>query len=170
MRSNTSGRSPPKRTKMETSLQHCTNTKPRRFRPWPRYVPPTTGWVFGKNSNGRSSRPKIWFVTRHSLPPMLQSRKAKKLPTTITTTTTTTTTTKEFFDVIVPNGVVPGQTFKIRAKGQEYFVECPPNVTSGQRIRVPIILRNDHNNNNNYMRRPASLSPVRLHTNLQPYV
>eukprot|EP00531_Pseudo-nitzschia_arenysensis_P014478 CAMPEP_0116130828 /NCGR_PEP_ID=MMETSP0329-20121206/8683_1 /TAXON_ID=697910 /ORGANISM="Pseudo-nitzschia arenysensis, Strain B593" /LENGTH=626 /DNA_ID=CAMNT_0003625223 /DNA_START=81 /DNA_END=1961 /DNA_ORIENTATION=- len=93
------------------------------------------------------------------------------------------TTRKEFYDVTVPHGVVPGQTFKINAKGQNYFVTCPPNVAPGQKVRVPIMVRvydeltHNYNNNysnsnydNGYPRRQASLSPVRLHSNLQPYV
>lgn len=80
------------------------------------------------------------------------------------------TTHKEHFDVIVPSGVLPGHKFKIMAKGQEYLVTCPPNVVTGQTIRVPVIANSNISDGYNNGLRQTSLSPVRLHNNLQPYV
>jgi hypothetical protein len=42
------------------------------------------------------------------------------------------------FEVVVPPGVRPNQSFALKANGQRVLVTCPPNVRSGQKIRFQI--------------------------------
>jgi E3 ubiquitin-protein ligase NEDD4 len=44
----------------------------------------------------------------------------------------------QIFEVAVPYGVVPGQSFALIANGQRVLVTCPPNVSPGQRIRFQL--------------------------------
>ena len=44
----------------------------------------------------------------------------------------------QMFEVVVPPGVKPQQSFAIKANGQRVLVTCPPNVRSGQKIRFQI--------------------------------
>ena len=44
----------------------------------------------------------------------------------------------QMFEVVVPPGVQPNQSFAIKANGQRVLVTCPPNVRSGQKIRFQI--------------------------------
>ena len=46
--------------------------------------------------------------------------------------------TMRMFEVTVPAGVRPGQPFTLIANGQRVLVTCPPNVSSGQRIRFQL--------------------------------
>ena len=43
--------------------------------------------------------------------------------------------TTQLFEVVVPQGVRPGQPFALSAGGQRVLVTCPPNAGPGQRIR-----------------------------------
>lgn len=44
----------------------------------------------------------------------------------------------QMFEVAVPEGVRPGQTFALIASGQRVMVTCPPNVRPGQKIRFQL--------------------------------
>jgi HECT-domain (ubiquitin-transferase) len=44
----------------------------------------------------------------------------------------------QMFEVIVPPGVTPNQSFALKANGQRVLVTCPPNVNAGQKIRFQI--------------------------------
>eukprot|EP01035_Chromulina_nebulosa_P020157 gene20157-26170_t len=44
----------------------------------------------------------------------------------------------QMFEVIVPEGVKPGQPFALIANNQRVMVTCPPNVKSGQKIRFQL--------------------------------
>ena len=44
-------------------------------------------------------------------------------------------TSMQMFEVIVPNGVRPGQSFSLLANGQRVLVTCPPNIRPGQAVR-----------------------------------
>jgi hypothetical protein len=44
----------------------------------------------------------------------------------------------QMFEVTVPEGVRPGQTFALIANGQRVMVSCPPNVRPGQKIRFQL--------------------------------
>ncbi|CAB9507232.1 Probable E3 ubiquitin-protein ligase hulA [Seminavis robusta] len=44
----------------------------------------------------------------------------------------------QMFEVVVPPGVSPNQSFALKANGQRVLVTCPPNVRSGQKIRFQI--------------------------------
>lgn len=48
----------------------------------------------------------------------------------------------QMFEVLVPEGVRPGQPFALIAQGQRVMVTCPPNVSPGQKIRfqLPVVL------------------------------
>jgi len=84
----------------------------------------------------------------------------------------------QYFDVIVPQGVLPGSRFKVRANGKEFVVTCPANVGPGQKIRVPVSTssanRNRPSSQTTYdtTSRPNNISPVRTYNtaNFQPYV
>jgi E3 ubiquitin-protein ligase NEDD4 len=41
----------------------------------------------------------------------------------------------QMFEVIVPSGVQPGQSFSLLANGQRVLVTCPPNIRPGQAVR-----------------------------------
>ena len=65
----------------------------------------------------------------------------------------------QMFEVVVPPGVKPNQSFALKANGQRVLVTCPPNVRSGQKIRfqIPVTqtmvshiqLNYDNSDNNN---------------------
>jgi len=58
---------------------------------------------------------------------------------------------QEFVSVVVPAGVSPGGKFRIRAKGREFVVTCPPNAWPGQTVRVPVpISRGRYSSANHY--------------------
>lgn len=44
----------------------------------------------------------------------------------------------QMFEVTVPDGVRPGDSFALVAGGQKVMVTCPPNVRSGQKIRFQL--------------------------------
>lgn len=44
----------------------------------------------------------------------------------------------QMFEVCVPEGVSPGESFALVAGGQKVMVTCPPNVKSGQKIRFQL--------------------------------
>ena len=49
--------------------------------------------------------------------------------------TTSSSTSMQMFEVIVPAGVMPGQSFSLLANGQRVLVTCPPNILPGQAVR-----------------------------------
>lgn len=51
----------------------------------------------------------------------------------------------QMFEVVVPPGVRPNQSFSLLANGQRVLVTCPPNVRPGQKVRfqLPIGSPND---------------------------
>ncbi|CAM9274334.1 unnamed protein product [Ectocarpus fasciculatus] len=44
----------------------------------------------------------------------------------------------QMFEVCVPDGVSPGESFALLAGGQKVMVTCPPNVKAGQKIRFQL--------------------------------
>ncbi len=60
-------------------------------------------------------------------------------------TSTTTSPHHQMFEVVVPEGVRPGNPFALMANGQKVMVTCPTNVKPGQKIRfqLPIQLSNE---------------------------
>ena len=50
----------------------------------------------------------------------------------------------QMFEVIVPSGVLPGQSFSLLANGQRVLVTCPPGIRPGQAVRfnLPIADKN----------------------------
>ena len=58
---------------------------------------------------------------------------------------TSTQPNHQMFEVVVPEGVRPGNPFALMANGQKVMVTCPPNVNPGQKIRfqLPIQLSNE---------------------------
>jgi len=49
--------------------------------------------------------------------------------------TTSSSTSMQMFEVIVPAGVMPGQSFSLLANSQRVLVTCPPNIRPGQAVR-----------------------------------
>lgn len=47
----------------------------------------------------------------------------------------------QMFEVSVPEGVAPGESFALVAGGQKVMVTCPPNVRAGQKIRFQLPLQ-----------------------------
>jgi hypothetical protein len=60
------------------------------------------------------------------------------LPTPQERTTTQAAPNHQMFEVIVPDGVKPGQTFALLANSQRVMVTCPPTVKPGQKIRFQL--------------------------------
>ncbi len=48
---------------------------------------------------------------------------------------TSSSTSMQMFEVIVPAGVLPGQSFSLLANGQRVLVTCPRNIRPGQAVR-----------------------------------
>ena len=46
----------------------------------------------------------------------------------------------QVFEVAVPAGVSPGQTFTLFANGQPVLITCPPNVSPGQKTRFQLLV------------------------------
>lgn len=64
----------------------------------------------------------------------------------------------QMFEVVIPMGVTDGQPFTLTAGGQRVLVTCPPNTTSGQRIRFQLPIPNGNssatsNTSDNYGRK-----------------
>ena len=51
--------------------------------------------------------------------------------------------TERYFWVVIPDGVKPGDRFRIRVRGRDYVITCPPNVEPGQKIRMPVAVDDD---------------------------
>lgn len=68
-------------------------------------------------------------------------------PSTSPHSSLTQTPLMQMFEVIVPNGVSPGQSFSLLANGQRVLVTCPPGIRPGQAVRfnLPIADRNQQN-------------------------
>lgn len=47
----------------------------------------------------------------------------------------------QMFEVIVPPGVQPGESFGLLANGQRVLVTCPPNIRPGQKVRFKLPVR-----------------------------
>jgi len=52
----------------------------------------------------------------------------------------------QMFEVVVPPGVEPNQSFSLLANGQRVLVTCPPNVRPGQKVRFQLPVSNDKSN------------------------
>lgn len=52
----------------------------------------------------------------------------------------------QMFEVVVPSGVVPGQSFSLLANGQRVLVTCPVNVRAGQKVRFQLPISNPDEN------------------------
>jgi len=48
----------------------------------------------------------------------------------------------QMFEVVVPPGVMPNQSFSLLANGQRVLVTCPSNVRSGQKVRFQLPVSN----------------------------
>lgn len=48
----------------------------------------------------------------------------------------------QMFEVVVPAGVMPNQSFSLLANGQRVLVTCPPNVRPGQKVRFQLPISN----------------------------
>eukprot|EP00584_Thalassiosira_punctigera_P009619 CAMPEP_0172546206 /NCGR_PEP_ID=MMETSP1067-20121228/16000_1 /TAXON_ID=265564 ORGANISM="Thalassiosira punctigera, Strain Tpunct2005C2" /NCGR_SAMPLE_ID=MMETSP1067 /ASSEMBLY_ACC=CAM_ASM_000444 /LENGTH=894 /DNA_ID=CAMNT_0013333099 /DNA_START=107 /DNA_END=2791 /DNA_ORIENTATION=+ len=48
----------------------------------------------------------------------------------------------QMFEVVVPPGVMPNQSFSLLANGQRVLVTCPPNVRPGQKVRFQLPISN----------------------------
>jgi len=48
----------------------------------------------------------------------------------------------QMFEVVVPPGVLPGQSFSLLANGQRVLVTCPLNIRSGQKVRFQLPISN----------------------------
>ena len=55
----------------------------------------------------------------------------------------------QMFEVVVPPGVQPNQSFSLLANGQRVLVTCPPNVRPGQKVRFQLPISNDKTKDNN---------------------
>jgi hypothetical protein len=47
----------------------------------------------------------------------------------------------QMFEVVVPDGIRPGQSFALVANGQRVMVTCPLNISSGQKIRFQLPIK-----------------------------
>jgi hypothetical protein len=54
----------------------------------------------------------------------------------------TTPPIMQLFEVIVPPGVLPNQSFSLLANGQRVLLTCPPNIHPGQKIRFKLPISN----------------------------
>jgi len=48
----------------------------------------------------------------------------------------------QMFEVVVPPGIMPNQSFSLLANGQRVLVTCPPNVHPGQKVRFQLPIGN----------------------------
>jgi len=55
------------------------------------------------------------------------------------------TSLMQMFEVVVPPGVNPNQSFSLLANGQRVLVTCPPNVHPGQKVRFQLPIGNNPN-------------------------
>ncbi|KAL7546229.1 hypothetical protein ACHAWF_009565 [Thalassiosira exigua] len=53
----------------------------------------------------------------------------------------------QMFEVVVPPGVRPNQSFSLLANGQRVLVDCPPNVRPGMKVRFQLPVPNDKKEN-----------------------
>ena len=67
--------------------------------------------------------------------PQQQSSLQSSGGTNNSTTSSSTSPPMQMFEVIVPVGVNPGQSFSLLANGQRVLVTCPPNIRAGQAVR-----------------------------------
>jgi len=142
------------------------STSPKQPQPQEHYVsiPPNIhpGMTFMATVNGQTfpvtcpSDTKPGMRTKVALPANMKNQQSRSR---------TPPHDRKYINVTVPNGILPGQKFKLKANGRVYYVSCPPNAIVGQRIRVPIPVSESYSTG-----RQTSLSPVRLHNNFQPYV
>ena len=54
----------------------------------------------------------------------------------------TTPPIMQMFEVVVPPGVLPNQSFSLLANGQRVLLTCPPNIVPGQKIRFKLPVSN----------------------------
>ncbi|KAL3759242.1 hypothetical protein ACHAWU_002512 [Discostella pseudostelligera] len=61
----------------------------------------------------------------------------------------TTPPIMQMFEVVVPPGVSPNQSFSLLANGQRVLLTCPPNIRPGQKIRFKLPISNTSPTTNN---------------------